>query len=152
FLFGLLKEVVGSKEKAILGFPYEGQIKIEKHVPEGQEIHSTPFDDILRNPGQTFLSKDLQRKIYGGLLKPGDKLELTSPYENLTLIYLFSNLATDTTVAHELLGHFYLATKGAPVGHSESLKGKGISDVSGKPFEKSVLEFIETQVEAEAKN
>src|SRR5262249_44896287 len=71
FLFGLLKEVVGSKEKAILGFPYEGQIKIEKHVPEGQEIHSTPFDDILRNPGQTFLSKDLQRKIYGGLLKPG---------------------------------------------------------------------------------
>ncbi len=139
-----------SKERAVIGFP-AGGVKIETHTSENQGVKSQLVDDILRNAGQTFLSKDLQKKVYGALLPPGQILTITAPYEDLTLLYLMSSMATNTTVVHELLGHFYLATKGVPIGHPESLKGKGILDVSGQPFDKTVMDFIQTQVEAEAK-
>jgi RHS repeat-associated protein len=150
FLLTQLKDVVQSKERAFLGFPLQGQVVLDVHTQEKGTTKSAFTKDILRNAGQTFLSKDLQTKVYGALLPAGETLTITSPYDDLTLIYFMSSMATQTTVFHELLGHFYLGAKGAPVGHNESLKGKGILDASGAPFEGTGMEFIKQQVEAAA--
>ena len=61
---------------------------------------------------------------------------------------LFADLIARRTVAHELLGHCYLACRRAPFTHPLSLKGYGIVGSNGRPFEGTVIEFIERHVTA----
>ena len=55
-------------------------------------------------------------------------------------------IATQTTVVHEIFGHFYIGTKGFPNRHLDSLTGKGIKGANRQPFQGTVLQFIDTQV------
>lgn len=148
FLWGLLQDAVRSKERVIMGFPDpKSGVLVEKHTKFGDKIISAPVDDpLMRHLGETFLSKDLQMRIYGELVGG----EVTSRFDDLTVIYLMPGMADPKTVVHELLGHFYLASRGAPTRHSDSLEGRAVSDVSGKFYDKSVTDFI-TQVEALSK-
>ncbi len=143
-LYGLLKAVIASGERVIVAFPKGVTIEIGLHVKgKPPEV----MTDILRNTAQTFPSSDLLKKVNGGVvLKPGEKLQLTSAYTNMSVLYLRGGMATVKTVFHELLGHFYLASQHKPFEHSDSLKGAGITDQTGKAFEGTVLEFIDNVV------
>jgi len=151
FLWQVLKQTVETKERVFVGAPLEGMMTVERHIREGDKIKSTTKPDVLRFPAQTFPSRELQEKAYGGLIPEGNEMSLTSPYDDLSLIFLCPIRAGNVTVAHEILGHFYLASTGRPSGHPESLKGKKVLNRTGKEFEGTVLEFIETQIEREAK-
>lgn len=50
------------------------------------------------------------------------------------------------SLAHELFGHFYLATRGSQSGHGRDVTpGRGVQEPGGAPFTGSVNEFIEQQ-------
>ena len=90
-------------------------------------------------------------KIYGSLLPKGSTFELTSIYDNYSMIFLMSTMAADHTVVHELLGHFFLASKSITYKHPDSLSGSGVLDDQGKPFTGTVIDFINIAVnEAQA--
>ena len=146
-LWSNLQKVVESKEKLLLGFssPKIG-VKTTMYFrkDDTSKIEATDITDIMREAGLTLASKSLTKRIFGETLPPaGTKATLTSPYENLSVIYLLSGQADKKTIAHELLGHFFFAASGLPYGHDASLKGKSINDPEGKPFEGTVKEYID---------
>src|SRR5205823_5729454 len=92
----------------------------------------------------------------------GVRTGLTKQEEDVSLIYLMPNVATPRTLAHELLGHFYLAVKGAPYQHEGDpskvrpgehvdqefllTKEHGIKVPTGEIFKGRVWDFINTYV------
>lgn len=150
FLWRLLEKTIESKERVVMGATHGVYIPVMFHAREGDEVRSWRDKDILRNIGQTVISRGLQVSKHGGLLPEGKKSpNFTSQYEDLSMIFYMKNKASDNDIVHEILGHFYLATQGLPFDHSEDLTGK-VRDVSGKPFKGTVLQWIENVVEKEA--
>jgi RHS repeat-associated protein len=145
-LWSNLQKIVESKEKVLIGTADTAGVQstsyFRKDASSKPEV--TDMTDIMRVAGLTLASKALSRRIYGADLPPkGEKTTLTSPFENLSVIYLMPRMADKKTIAHELLGHFFFAASGLPYGHADSLKGKGIKDPGGTPFEGTVLEYID---------
>jgi RHS repeat-associated protein len=154
FLAGVLRSIVASNHRILLSF--EVHMNLEKHIQAlGKRVVSNTTPSQMFET-ETFVTKDRFKKIYGNLMRPIKPGKLTSttittPYDDLSRSFLLIGQASRSTVFHELFGHFYLATQDAPIGHPESLEGKNISGADGKPYEKTVLEFIETQIEEPAR-
>src|SRR5262249_48909298 len=151
-----LNAIVSSHERVMVGTPpgsgpHSGEFQSERHRlikgKEKSDIQNWP----LYNPGETLPSKELQRRTYGALVPPGKTMSTTSIWDDVTVTWLKSEEMQELTVAHELYGHVYLATRGEPSGHMESLKGKGIKGASGEEFGGTVKEFIDKEVEPLAK-
>ncbi|CAN5155538.1 hypothetical protein BH10PSE13_BH10PSE13_02820 [soil metagenome] len=142
FLWSLLKSVAQSGEKLLMVF--DTTIDIATITPgPNQTIVETETISVMQDAGLTFASKDLTKKIYGTLLPTGSILELTSRYDNFSQIYLMNRMADDVTAVHELLGHFFIASKGLPYKHPDSLAGTGVLDNQGKDFAGTVTDFIQ---------
>lgn len=150
FLWSLLMSVVQSGEKVAMSFATTITLSVHT-LDSNKALVSTDTTDIMREAGLTLASKDLTKKIYGSLLPPGSSLELTSQYDNFSMIYVTSAgaFATHMTVVHELLGHFSLASRALTYKHPDSLSGSGVVDNQGKPFNGTVIDFI-TLVVSEA--
>src|SRR5262245_940923 len=67
--------------------PQSGKVRVETHsrLPSGKEGHKLRGWPLY-NSGQTFVSRDIQRRFHGGLLAAGEKLSITSPYDDLILL------------------------------------------------------------------
>jgi hypothetical protein len=151
FLWTLVKSVVDSGENLAISFAATIQVS-QVSLDTNSQIVVKDMQDIMRHAGLTLTSKDLTKKIYGSLLPTGSVLELTSIYDNFSIIYLMSTMANTHTVAHELLGHFYLASKGMPYRHSESVTGTTVLDNKGQPFAGPVDDFIKMVVDESSAN
>lgn len=143
FRWSVLKEVIESKEKVEIKI--SNLVKLTFHLSRNGKLTSTDVDDVIRGAGFTAVSKNLQKKVYG-------KLDgITSQHNDKSMIYI-STLGDSNTMAHELLGHFYLATKGVPFGHEDVLTKKhNIKDPRGNVFTGKVIDFLKQFVETRVK-
>lgn len=141
YLWSLLQSIVQSGESVTISFAATINVSMVS-LDSNQKIVVSDVTDIMKEAGLTFASKDLTTKIYGSLLPKGSVLELTSIYDNFSMIFLMSTVAAHHTIVHELLGHFYLASKGITYKHPESLSGSGVLDNQGQPFTGTVIDFI----------
>jgi hypothetical protein len=174
----LLKEVIDSGEKVtIKGLASGGPTYLfhTQGLEQGAQIKPVlTHDYISREPALTVVSKKLFKKVWGDLVTPTIQTGkddpnlkyrggMTSESENISFIY-FENGFPLESITHELLGHFYLATRGVPFKHDDfkdrftladadkiTVEFKltaqhNILDREGKVFEGRVWDFIK-QVE-----
>ncbi len=152
-LFRALKETVKSNERVLIKFEQAPIFETRIWLPDGKGgFTHTDTPGVTPAAGLTLASDDLTKRINGGPIVPsGGTLSITSTFGDASVIALVSHSATPTTVAHELLGHFYIASKGLPFGHNDSLTGKGIIGSNGQAFSGTVIDFISKEIEPEAK-
>jgi RHS repeat-associated protein len=151
FLWNLVQAVATSKHRAVVGAPPPSlEMPVQKHsIVKGKEKQEDELM-IMVHAGETFVSRELHTKIYGRLVPFGKERSLTSPFDDLTLVFINRFELQEVTVAHEILGHLYLGTQEKPYTHPESLEGRGIKGPQGENFKGTVLDFI-SKVEEEAK-
>jgi RHS repeat-associated protein len=143
FLWKLTKSVATSPYRAIAGTPPE---KTRKMATDSTFIVAgrvkSEYDPWpMFHAGETFASKNIYILVYGTLLPKGEKVRVTSHFDDLTLVYINNYETPEGTVAHEVLGHLFLATQKKPALHPVSLKGWGVTGPSGNEFEGTVLDF-----------
>lgn len=151
FLWTIVGSIHRSNNSALIAFPIKNADTVltafATRDKRTKAIKIQTIEDVLRQGGLTLASQNLTRKIYRGELLPAEKeLVVMSPYEDLSVIYLFPRMATETTVVHEFFGHLFIAFLGLPYGHDDSLKGQNVKGADGKVFDGTVLEFITKQV------
>jgi len=143
FKWEMLKSLVGSKEPVVID-EIDWTDKITGEAVERQPgdrittIQQLKFGlPELGGEGITLLSRSLQRKVFGGLMGPElTPLQLTdggiafkfygtnSASDDVSKIFVLKESIQEKLVgnpghilAHELFGHFYLATRGAHYEH-----------------------------------
>ncbi len=116
---------------------------------------------------ETITALTLQALTASGLAAPTQSIDLAiyptrfkimaSTDDNISQVYYETGpggrgTLGSSSLAHELLGHMYLAMKGLPHGHGESLEGaEGLTDPFGRPFHGTVDDFIREFVGSEDK-
>jgi RHS repeat-associated protein len=156
FLWGLLAKVVESQQRVFISAPENGIMSVTEHVSGSKDtrLFEKPIGAISGERAYTAVSEDLQVKVYGGMVERGKPLSYISPFSDLSVIYLLTVGRTggSALLAHELLGHFYMAVQGLPFGKDASLSGRRILDRNTRDFECTVHQFIYSQVEPEVES
>lgn len=152
YLWMLLKEIASGGSPVYMQFSniFNMAESTETTVNGNKTVATVETVKILPAAGYTLASKDLTRVIYGSLIYPNEAFGFASVYDNFSTIEIMSNIASDDTVVHELLGHFFVANRKLPYGHPDSLSGKNILDPAGQPLSGTVQDFIDI-ILAEAK-
>src|SRR5262249_9399821 len=121
FLGRQLAEIIATKERILITANgmmdlhqnfYNPKIHTKDHAVSLARTKPTGLS--TGEDGYSALSKNLMVKVYGSLVAPGNKSSLTSPYDDLTVIYLMPGVAGERTTSHELFGHTALAVRGKP--------------------------------------
>jgi hypothetical protein len=116
----------------------------------------TVIDDVIRSLGQTLPTESLNRRIY-----PSETTMTVSPSPDTHYVYYTTALGSpaDSSMAHELFGHLWLAIKGVPWVHPSQpaaivARGTltaqhGIRDPFGNIYTGTVQDFINRYVGSE---
>jgi len=142
-----LKEIVDSDQKIqVRKVEPLGQIKVLFISPQGRTV----MDDNLRSLGLTLPTETLQKKI-----SPTETTMTVSPSSDTHQVLYTTALGTpaDSSLAHELFGHMWLALKGVPWQHPSKpadivARGTltaqhGIRDPFGNIYTGTVQDYID---------
>lgn len=161
FRWNKLKQIIDSNEKVMVK-------KIDAHdnfdtltVSIGtRSVSKASLSLSFKALGYTLTTENLHLSAY-----PTDTFYIVSPDKDVNMIYYsinsLSGPASSGSLAHELLGHFWLALKHVPFVHPESgsseEKTKGtlsssnnIRDPFGNIYTGKVKDFIDTYIESES--
>jgi hypothetical protein len=151
FRWGLLTDVVDSRETVLLRSVSPLGLQKELHfLGPDRKIHSGLIaETVAPVRGETLVSRALQRKIFGSLVAPAEhgrrrSTGSTSWSDDVSQVYLINTgamKATQTTVAHELLGHMWFAVNGMPLDH-DSAVSPAVKTPDGSPFKGRVIDYI----------
>ncbi len=153
FKWGLLKSIVLIGEKAEIVEKDFAPVEYVTRKP-GEKETQKQWEDrsilaIESGQGATVLSRDLHKKIYGELVdlrlprfRRSDAGVILYVYysgyntrsDDTSRVYLVKNLIGEwlsCTLAHELLGHFYLASRGAHYRHADEFNKSDPADYPG---------------------
>ncbi|MFZ4699111.1 MAG: hypothetical protein ACOYMG_03590 [Candidatus Methylumidiphilus sp.] len=153
FRWSKLKDLIDSGQKILVQkVDLLGSIRVLFITPSFRQV----IPDNLRSLGLTLPTESLYRSIY-----PNEKTMTLSPMADTHYVYYTTALGSpaDSSMAHELFGHMWLALKGVPWIHPSkpadiSARGTltaqhGISDPFGNAYTGTVLDFIDHYVGSE---
>jgi Domain of unknown function (DUF4157) len=158
FRWNIIKDLVDSDEKINVDkVGLTDTIKIKFVTPTDTKI----IEDTLTNAGAQGLTLPTESKLKA--IHPTDATFTCSPHDDMHQVYYsaaISSSAATSELAHELLGHMWLAIKGVPFGHpkdKERIKthgtlatSHGIKDPLGQTFSGKVETFISEYITSQS--
>jgi Domain of unknown function (DUF4157) len=157
FRWNKMKDIIDSGEKVLvkkvsLTDTFD-VLFIDPKLPGGRMVMTGRSLATSAAEGLTLTKESIHKAIF-----PNDTTVTASPIADTSIIFYSTDISnpTDSSLAHELLGHFWLALKRVPYAHPKTqpqlgthgtlTAQHGILDPFGNPYSGTVLNFIDTYV------